>query len=89
MVLYGALAAVSPALLFLFPRSAATLVVYVVVGGVFLTLTALFTSIIPVESVPAGVMATASALIMGIGELLGAFVVGGAGTLADSRGLAR
>ncbi|PRY18303.1 MFS transporter [Kineococcus rhizosphaerae] len=87
MVLYGALAAVSPALLFLFPRSAATLVVYVVVGGVFLTLTALFTSIIPVESVPAGVMATASALIMGIGELLGAFVVGGAGTLADSRGL--
>jgi predicted MFS family arabinose efflux permease len=87
MVGDAVLAAVTPALLFLFPQSGVTLVVYVVIGGIFLTLTSLFTSIIPVESVPASVMATASALIMGIGELLGAFVVGGAGSLADSYGL--
>lgn len=87
MVGYGLLAAVTPAMLFLFPTSAVSLVVYIAIGGVFLTLTSLFTSIIPVESVPTGVMATAGALIMGIGELLGAFVVGAAGSLADTYGL--
>lgn len=87
MIGYALLAAVTPALLFLFPQSAVTLVVYVAVGGVFLTLTSLFTSIIPVESVAPTVMATAGALIMGVGELLGAFVVGGAGRLADGYGL--
>jgi predicted MFS family arabinose efflux permease len=87
MLGYATLAGVTPALLFLFPHSPATLVVYVVIGGIFLTLTSLFTSIIPVESVAPSVMATAGALIMGIGELLGAFVVGAAGSLADSYGL--
>jgi predicted MFS family arabinose efflux permease len=87
MLGYATLAGVTPALLFLFPHSPATLAVYVVIGGIFLTLTSLFTSIIPVESVAPSVMATAGALIMGIGELLGAFVVGAAGSLADSYGL--
>jgi predicted MFS family arabinose efflux permease len=87
MIIYAALAAVTPALLYLFPQSAATLVVYVAIGGVFLTVTTLFASIIPVESVSPAVMATASALVAGIGELLGSFAVGGAGMLADRYGL--
>jgi predicted MFS family arabinose efflux permease len=87
MIFYAALASTTPILLFLFPRSVAVLVVYVVIGGIFLTLPALFISIIPVESVPASVMATAGALIMGVGELISAFVVGGAGQLADRYGL--
>ncbi|QBJ98079.1 MFS transporter [Rhodococcus sp. ABRD24] len=87
MIGYALLAALTPAMLLLFPQSGLSLVVYVAIGGVIMTMTALFVSIIPVESVPVGIMATAGALIMGIGELLGSFAVGGAGALADRYGL--
>ena len=87
MVGYALMASITPALLFLFPQSTISIVVYVAIGGIIMTLTAMFTSIIPVESVSPALMATAGAVIMGVGELLGSFAVGISGTLADTYGL--
>jgi predicted MFS family arabinose efflux permease len=87
MIGYAALAAVTPLLLLVLPTSGVTMVVYVGFGGIIMTLTSLFMSIIPVESVTPSIMATASAIIMGTGELLGSFAVGISGALADSQGL--
>ena len=84
---YLAMAMATPLVLFFFPQSAVSLVVLVLLGGVILAMNTLYQSIIPVESVPVAVMATANALIMGIGELVGAFSIGLSGVLADSFGL--
>lgn len=87
MIGYAVLAAVTPALLFLFPQNVVSIVVYILFGGVIMTLSSLFNSIIPIESVSPKLMATASAVIMGVGELLESFAVGISESLADSYGL--
>lgn len=87
MIGYAVLAGATPALLFLFPQNVVSIVVYILFGGVIMTLTSLFNSIIPIESVSPKVMATASAVIMGVGEMLGSFAVGISGSLADVYGL--
>ncbi|WP_227937792.1 MFS transporter [Alkalihalobacillus deserti] len=84
---YLAMAIVTPLVLFFFPQSVASLVIFVMIGGIILAMNTLYQSIIPVESVPVTVMATANALIMGTGELIGAFSIGFSGVMADKYSL--
>lgn len=86
IIFFAFMAALAPLALYLFPGTA-SIISFIFLGGIIVTSTSLFISIIPVESVPPNLMATASALIMGIGEIVAAFVVGIAGSLADSYGL--
>ncbi|MFC3041818.1 MFS transporter [Virgibacillus xinjiangensis] len=87
MIGYAFLAVGTPMMLFLYPESWMSLAVYVMIGGVILALNTIYQSIIPVESVPGSVMATANSLIMGTGELIGALSIGLSGVLADAYGL--
>lgn len=87
MVGYALLAAIAPALLFFFPQSPISIAAYVVLGSIVLTLPPLYVNVIPAESVSPALMATAAAVIMGIGELVGSFCVGISGSLADQHGL--
>ena len=84
---YLAMAMVTPLVLFIFPNSAASLVILVLFGGIILAMNTIYQSIIPVESVSPIVMASANALIMGVGELIGAFSIGFSGVLADAYSL--
>lgn len=84
---YLAMAIVTPLVLFLFPQATAGIVVLILFGGIILAMNTIYQSIIPVESVSPAVMATANALIMGIGELVGAFSIGLSGFLADAYSL--
>ncbi|MBX0316580.1 MFS transporter [Planococcus glaciei] len=84
---YLAMAMVTPLVLFIFPNSAASLVILVLFGGIILAMNTIYQSIIPVESVSPLVMASANALIMGVGELIGAFSIGFSGVLADAYSL--
>lgn len=87
MIGYLAMAMVTPLVLFIFPNSAASLVILVLFGGIILAMNTIYQSIIPVESVSPLVMASANALIMGVGELIGAFSIGFSGVLADAYSL--
>jgi hypothetical protein len=51
------------------------------------SITPIYMIIIPKESLPVHLTATSSALIIGIGEVIGSFILGGASALADSKGL--
>lgn len=84
---YLAMAMVTPLVLFIFPNSAVSLVILVLFGGIILAMNTIYQSIIPVESVSPLVMASANALIMGVGELIGAFSIGFSGVLADAYSL--
>lgn len=84
---YLGMAMVTPLVLFIFPNSAASLVILVLFGGIILAMNTIYQSIIPVESVSPLVMASANALIMGVGELIGAFSIGFSGVLADAYSL--
>lgn len=84
---YLAMAMVTPLVLFIFPNSVASLVILVLFGGIILAMNTIYQSIIPVESVSPLVMASANALIMGVGELIGAFSIGFSGVLADAYSL--
>ncbi|MFC2949707.1 MFS transporter [Virgibacillus sediminis] len=87
MIGYAFLGVGAPIMLFLYPESWMSLAIYVMIGGVILALNTIYQSIIPVESVPGSVMATANSLIMGTGELIGAISIGVSGVLADAYGL--
>jgi predicted MFS family arabinose efflux permease len=63
-------------------------VLYAAFLGGLTFLTMLFTAIIPIESLPRKVAASASAIIMGVGELIGGTIVPRVlGSVADSYGL--
>ncbi len=84
---FSILASLTPFALYLFSNVSFSVFVFVILGGIIVSLTPLYVSIIPIESVPPQLAATASALVMGIGELIGSFAVGISGSLADSYGL--
>lgn len=87
MIIYSLLCVLTPLALYLSPSGAISKIVLVIFAGTIVSLTCLFLSIIPTESVPPRLFATSSALIMGIGELVGAFTIGFSGSLADTYGL--
>ena len=74
-------------LLYYFHHGWVPIFAIVALGGPIVTLNALIISIIPVESVPSHLAATAGALVQGVGEFVGAFMVGIAGILAITYGL--
>ena len=87
MIVYSLLCCITPLALYLFPGHWISVASIIVFGGVIVSLTSMHVSIIPTETVPPRLAATSSAFIMGIGEFVGAFVVGIAGSLADIYGL--
>lgn len=87
VIFFSALAILAPLGLFLFPQTWVGIAALIGVGGVIGSLPPIFMNIIPTESLPANLSATASSLIMGLGELVGALVIGLSGTLADTFGL--
>ncbi|WP_144548488.1 MFS transporter [Bacillus sp. X1(2014)] len=84
---FYALAIVSPLMLYLTQGSQFAIFLYVAIGGVCLSLTAIFNSVIPIESVKPELATTATSLIQGIGQLVGSLVVGFAGTFANVHGI--
>jgi predicted MFS family arabinose efflux permease len=87
MIVYSILCCITPLALYLYPGHWISIASIIAFGGVIVSLTSMHVSIIPTETVPPRLAATSSALIMGIGEFVGAFVVGLAGSLADIYGL--
>ncbi len=87
LILFGFLASLAPLGLFLFPGSWVGSGSFIIFGGLLGSAAPLFMSVIPSESVPMHLVATSSALIIGIGEIVGSFILGGAGIFADSFGL--
>lgn len=86
-ILFPALGALAPLGLYLFPTEWPGPAALIVFGPMFGSMVPIFMNIIPQESVPVQLKATASALIIGIGEIVGSFIVGAAGTYADLYGL--
>ncbi len=87
VVIFYLVCAVAPLFMYFFPTSTITLVVLIAVGGTITSMTVFHASIIPVESMPSSLTATGSAIILGIGSLIGAFVTAISGSLADHYGL--
>lgn len=81
------LAVVTPLMLYLTQGSSLAIMLYVAIGGICLSLTAVFNSVIPIESVTPKFATTATSLIQGIGQLVGSLVVGFAGSLANDHGI--
>jgi len=77
----------SPIVLYLFGGSTIAIILYVAFGGVCLSITAIFNSIIPVESVNPKLVTTVTSLIQGLGQLVGSLMVGFAGAFADAKGI--
>lgn len=84
---FSLLGVAGPLALYLAPEWFGTLVIISLIGGIIGAIAPLFMNIIPVETVPAHLSATASAIIIGVGEIVGSFVLGIGGSLADSYGL--
>jgi predicted MFS family arabinose efflux permease len=87
IVIFCLVSAVTPLLMYLAPTGIISMISVIVIGGTITSITAFYASLIPNESLPPRLAATASAIILGIGELVGAFVVGIGGSLADLYGL--
>ncbi len=88
LIIFASLAGFAPLGLFLFPGGMIGNVALILCGGLFGAIAPIYMNIIPEETMPPHLRATTSALIIGIGEIFGAaFVVGGAGTVADTYGL--
>ncbi|MBX5437138.1 MAG: MFS transporter [Alicyclobacillaceae bacterium] len=81
------LSAVTPLAMYAYPTGIVSVLAIILLGGIIVSVTSFYASIIPNESLPPRLAATASAVILGVGELVGAFVVGVSGRLADSYGL--
>jgi len=87
LIFFSFLAVLAPLGLYLFPMGWVGIGGLVLFGGMLGSITPIYMIIIPKESLPVHLTATSSALIIGIGEVIGSFILGGAGTLADSSGL--
>lgn len=83
-----ALATITPFFMFLLPGSKISIVMYVVFGGILGPSCPIFQNIIPMESVPNHLKATATALVLSFGDFLGSACYPVlAGKVADSTGL--
>ncbi|WP_042349579.1 MFS transporter [Bacillus massiliigorillae] len=87
LMIFALLAGLAPLGLYLFPTSIGGSASLILCGGLFGAIAPIYMSIIPEETMPVHLRATSSALIIGIGEIMGSFILGGSGTLADSYGL--
>ena len=65
------LAALSPLCMFLFSGSMFSVVTYIIFGGFAASMTPIYHSLVPMESVDVKLIATANAMVMGIGDLIG------------------
>jgi predicted MFS family arabinose efflux permease len=87
LILFAFLGVLAPLGLYLFPLGIAGLVMLILFGGMLGSIAPIYMNIIPQESLPIHLSATSSALIIGVGEIIGSFILAGAGNLADSQGL--
>lgn len=87
LILFALLAGLAPFGLFLFPSIWAGPLLFILFGGLMGSIAPIYMSIIPEETVPPHLYATTSALIIGVGEIVGAFIVGGSGVISNSLGL--
>ena len=81
------LATIVPSALYLFPSTIVGSGTMILFGGNALILTTFWLAIIPVESVPSRLSASASSLITGFAQLVCAFIVAISGKMADAYGL--
>ena len=82
------LAALSPLCMFLFSGSMFSVVTYIIFGGFAASMTPIYHSLVPMESVDVKLIATANAMVMGIGDLIGTAIYPViAGGIADKWGL--
>ncbi|GIO20441.1 MFS transporter [Oceanobacillus oncorhynchi subsp. incaldanensis] len=87
LILFALLAGLAPFGLFLFPSIWAGPLLFILFGGLMGSIAPIYMSIIPEETVPPHLYATTSALIIGVGEIVGAFIVGGSGVISNTLGL--
>lgn len=87
LVLFSLLAVLAPLGLYIAPSGWIGAGALIIFGGLLGSIAPIFQNIIPSESVPLHLTATSSAIIIGIGEILGSIILGMAGTYADSYGL--
>lgn len=87
LILFALLASLAPIGLFLFPSIFIGPLLLILFGGLMGAIAPIYMNIIPEETMPAQLTATTSALIIGVGEIIGAFIVGGSGTISNSLGL--
>ena len=88
LILFVLIAGLSPLGLYMFPGTWTGNLALILFGGLFGAITPIYMNIIPEETMPVHLRATTSALVIAVGEIFGsAFVVGGAGVMADSYGL--
>ncbi len=82
------LSALSPLAMFLFEGTTSSVVMYVIFGGFAASMTPIYMTLVPMETVPITLLATANAVVMGAGDLFGtAGYPMIAGSIADARGL--
>ncbi len=87
LILFSFLAVLAPVGLYLFPSGWGGSGALIIFGGILGSIAPIYMNIIPEETMPVHLTATTSAFIIGVGEVIGSFILGGAGTLADSFGL--
>ncbi len=87
LIIFSFIAMITPISLFIFPSGWVGVATLIILGGLIGALPTLFITIIPLETVPVHLIATASALIMGVGEIGGSLVLGIAGSIGDLYGL--
>jgi len=88
LVMWYAICAVAPFVMFGAPVSVAAIIAYALVGGIPGSIFPFFQAIIPGESLPNHLLGTASGLIIGVAELIGGSLwVAGLGTIEVSSGI--
>ncbi|MEI3613802.1 MFS transporter [Pseudogracilibacillus sp. SO30301A] len=87
LILFAFLASLAPIGLVLFPSIFIGPLLLILFGGLMGAIAPIYMNIIPEETMPVHLTATTSALIIGVGEIIGAFIVGGTGTISNSLGL--
>jgi predicted MFS family arabinose efflux permease len=87
LIICAILAIIVPLTMYFSPVGWLSIVTFILLAGAITSYPVLFTSIIPVESVPPRLGAMACAIILGVGELIGSFAIGLSGSLADAFGL--
>lgn len=86
LIIFALLGVLAPLGLYFFPVSTFGIILLMLFGGMLGTLTPIFFNVIPQETVPPHLTATSVAIIIGVGEIFGSFIVGGSGALADVHG---
>lgn len=87
LILFYILCTLSPLCMFLFVGSKVSILMYVLFGGVPGAMSPLFMTLIPMETLPDRLRATANGIIMGFGEVIGGSIFPVvAGRIADIKG---